>query len=91
MLAKEIAGNCRVSWSPLKSQPGYMVLGSKQGGGGFNDYGGTFQLVSLDVQTPGTDMSVLCEMKTGCVPGLWLDSTRFFLQLTPWFFVYSWL
>lgn len=63
-LVKEIGGNCHVSWSPLKSQPGFAVLGSKQGGGGFNDYGGDLKLVSLDMQNSGTTMPVMCEIKT---------------------------
>ena len=65
-LVKEIGGNCRVAWSPLKGRPGYAVLGSKQGGGGFNDYGGTLQLVSLDMQNAGTTMPVVRELKTRC-------------------------
>lgn len=63
-LVKEIGGNCRVAWSPLKTRPGFAVLGSKQGGGGFNDYGGTLQLVSLDMQNAGTAMPVVRELKT---------------------------
>lgn len=63
-LVKELAGNSLVAWSPSATQPGFAVLGSKQGGGGFDDYGGTLQLASLNLTDRSTAAPVVSEIKT---------------------------
>uniref|UniRef100_M4B6P5 Protein transport protein SEC31 n=1 Tax=Hyaloperonospora arabidopsidis (strain Emoy2) TaxID=559515 RepID=M4B6P5_HYAAE len=64
-LLKEIQANAAVAWSPMKWRPELLALGSKGDGGvGFENNGGEFKLVSMDLSNPSPTMLTLGAIKT---------------------------
>ncbi|KAF1795304.1 Ancestral coatomer element 1, Sec16/Sec31 [Phytophthora cactorum] len=64
-LLKEIQANAAVAWSPVKRRAELLALGSKGDGGvGFENTGGEFKLVSMDLSDPSRGMITLGSVKT---------------------------
>ncbi|KAG7392468.1 protein transport protein S31 [Phytophthora boehmeriae] len=64
-LLKEIHANAAVAWSPVKRRAELLALGSKGDGGvGFENTGGEFKLVSMDLSDPSRNMITLGSVKT---------------------------
>ncbi|KAF4318833.1 hypothetical protein JM18_006412 [Phytophthora kernoviae] len=64
-LLKEIHANAAVAWSPVKRRAELLALGSKGDGGvGFENNGGEFKLVSMDLSDPSRNMITLGSVKT---------------------------
>ncbi len=64
-LLKEINANAAVAWSPNRQRADLLALGSKgEGGVGFENVGGEFKLVSMDLSKPSREMQTLGAVKT---------------------------
>ncbi|KAE9308391.1 Protein transport protein SEC31 B [Phytophthora fragariae] len=64
-LLKEIQANAAVAWSPVKRRAELLALGSKGDGGvGFENNGGEFKLVAMDLSDPSRGMVTLGSVKT---------------------------